>query len=137
LINIGICYKNLGKFEEAIATYEKVNELSPTEEGGYYNYAMSLLALIEKNSVKRVTNVDIERAQKVTELFDKAENLNHWNYMIKLARIKLSVLIDRRESNIAASILSLKNLLSTVGFDGLEKEISEIIALCLGFKSMS
>lgn len=46
LINVGICYKNKGLLEEAIAIYEKVNKVGGNDESGLYNQAMCLLALI-------------------------------------------------------------------------------------------
>lgn len=95
LINVGICYKNLGIYEEAISIYEKVNRIAANEEIGYYNHAMNILSLIRKNTVRKVNNFDVELADKATMLFDKVLELNPSNKIVRLAKLKLKVLVDR------------------------------------------
>ena len=47
LINVGICYKNEGQLEQAIATYRKVLALDPDESDAAFNLAICLLNSIE------------------------------------------------------------------------------------------
>lgn len=62
LINVGICYKNVGLLEEAIAIYERVNKMGEDDESGLYNQAMCLLALIEASPSLSFAIVNKERA---------------------------------------------------------------------------
>ena len=95
LINLGICYKNLGLYEKAISIYENVNRIAPDEEVGYYNHAMNILSLIQKNTIKKVSKFDIELSIKATILFAKVLDLNPSNKMVRLAELKLNTLLDR------------------------------------------
>ena len=95
LINVGICYKNLGLYEKAITIYERVNEIAPNEEVGYFNNAMNILSLIQQNTAKRVNKFDVELANRATMLFNKVLDLNPANLMVKIAILKLKVMIDR------------------------------------------
>lgn len=92
---MGICYKNLGLYEKAITIYERVNEIAPTEEVGYFNHAMNILSLIQQNTAKRVNKFDIELSNRATMLFNKVLELNPGNKMVKIAILKLKVMIDR------------------------------------------
>ena len=48
LINMGVCFKNQGIIDKAIAVYEKVHVLDPKEEAGVYNLAVCLLHSLEE-----------------------------------------------------------------------------------------
>jgi len=56
---------------------------------------MNILSLIQQNTTKKVNKFDVELANRATMLFDKVLDLNASNKMLKLAKLKLKVLVDR------------------------------------------
>jgi len=56
---------------------------------------MNILSLIQQNTTKKVNKFDVELANRATMLFDKVLDLNASNKMVKLAKLKLKVLVDR------------------------------------------
>ena len=43
LVNLGICYKNMNLFEEAMNYYKKARDIAPEDEGVLFNYGISLI----------------------------------------------------------------------------------------------
>ena len=56
---------------------------------------MNILSLIQQNTAKRVKKFDVELANRATMLFNKVLDLNPANLMVKIAILKLKVMIDR------------------------------------------
>lgn len=56
---------------------------------------MNILSLIQQNTAKRVNKFDVELANRATMLFNKVLDLNPANLMVKIAILKLKVMIDR------------------------------------------
>ena len=52
LINMGICYKNMGQYDKAIEIFDKAIKGNLTDESGWFNKGMCYFKILQKNSNK-------------------------------------------------------------------------------------